>query len=216
MTKGSAKTRLLAHFKKNIGTKIPNSELAKIAQVSDWPRVCRTLRQEGWLLEHIQEGNSRFYILHSDKKGKGNKRVHISSKLRYEIMRRDGHRCVQCGKSAKEDGVKLEIDHKIPVNMGGLTEKSNLQTLCQECNHGKKAYFDGFKDDERVIEVLTQKSGLARLRKIGELFKGEALTPNLLATLTGIRDWTRSLRKLRKNNELDYDWDSQNDVYLFK
>ncbi|MHA1647134.1 MAG: HNH endonuclease [Promethearchaeota archaeon] len=216
MTKGSAKTRLLAHFKNNIGTKIPNSELEKIANVSDWPRVCRTLRQEGWLLEHVQEGSSHYYILHSDIKEKGNKRVNISSKLRYEILRRDGHRCVQCGKSSKEDDVKLEIDHKIPVNMGGLTEESNLQTLCQECNHGKKAYFDEFKDDERVIEVLKQNSGLGRLRKIGELFKGEGLTPNFLGTLTGIRDWTRSLRRLRENHELDYDWDSKKEVYLFK
>ena len=216
MAKNNAKTRLLAYFKKNIGKKIPNSELTKIAQVSDWPRVCRTLRQEGWKLEAIQEGNSHFYILHSDKKGKGNKRVHISKKLRYEILRRDGFRCVQCGKSAEEDGVKLEIDHKIPVNMGGLTDYSNLQTLCRLCNQGKKDYFSQFEEDERVIEVLTQTSGLGRLRKIGELFKGEALNPRFLETFAGIRDWPRSLRKLRENDELDYEWDSQNKLYRFK
>lgn len=61
----------------------------------------------------------------------------MTPSLRYEILQRDGFRCVACGRSAKEDGVKLHVDHIVPVSKGGKTEKSNLQTLCEECNQGK-------------------------------------------------------------------------------
>lgn len=77
---------------------------------------------------------------------KNNKRLYeISSKierskmsvsLRYDILKRDHFKCSICGKG-KEDGVKLEVDHIIPVSRGGKTEMSNLQTLCETCNRGK-------------------------------------------------------------------------------
>lgn len=60
----------------------------------------------------------------------------MSNSLRYDIMQRDGFRCVLCGRSAK-DGVQLHVDHIIPVSKGGKTEWSNLRTLCQDCNLGK-------------------------------------------------------------------------------
>ena len=37
----------------------------------------------------------------------------------------------------KEPNLLLEIDHIIPVAKGGLTEESNLQTLCWKCNRAK-------------------------------------------------------------------------------
>ena len=56
--------------------------------------------------------------------------------LRIEILKRDGYRCRICGRSA-QDGVKLEVDHIVPVSKGGKTVASNLQTLCWDCNRGK-------------------------------------------------------------------------------
>lgn len=61
----------------------------------------------------------------------------LTAKLRYEILKRDQFRCVLCGRSAAEDGVKLHVDHFIPVARGGLTIENNLRTLCQDCNLGK-------------------------------------------------------------------------------
>lgn len=58
--------------------------------------------------------------------------------LRYNILRRDGFRCRLCGRTA-EDGVTLEVDHIVPISKGGLTEESNLRTLCKDCNRGKGA-----------------------------------------------------------------------------
>lgn len=72
-------------------------------------------------------------------------RKKMSPKLRYEVLKRDGFRCVLCGRG-REDGVKLEVDHIIPVSKGGRTTMSNLRTLCMECNRGKGAHYE--EDEE--------------------------------------------------------------------
>ncbi|EKD43052.1 MAG: hypothetical protein ACD_72C00479G0003 [uncultured bacterium] len=59
----------------------------------------------------------------------------INLKLRYEILQRDGSRCVICGKTTKDD--ILVVDHIVPVVRGGTNSPNNLQTLCRACNHGK-------------------------------------------------------------------------------
>ncbi len=61
--------------------------------------------------------------------------------LRYDVMKRDGFRCVLCGRSAS-DGIKLHVDHIVPIARGGKTIKSNLRTLCEDCNLGKKDKYD--------------------------------------------------------------------------
>ena len=63
-------------------------------------------------------------------------RAKMTNSLRYDILKRDNFRCQICGFSAK-DGVKLHVDHIIPVSKGGKTTPSNLRTLCDRCNIGK-------------------------------------------------------------------------------
>ena len=63
-------------------------------------------------------------------------RSKMSASLRYDILKRDNFRCKICG-CGMEDGVKLHVDHIIPVSKGGKTVESNLQTLCELCNLGK-------------------------------------------------------------------------------
>lgn len=65
----------------------------------------------------------------------------MTPKLRYDVMKRDGFRCRLCGASQK-DGVRLEVDHIRPVSKGGKTEMSNLRTLCERCNRGKRDHYD--------------------------------------------------------------------------
>lgn len=56
--------------------------------------------------------------------------------LRFDILKRDNYICQVCG-ATTEMGAKLHVDHIKPISKGGLTEKNNLQTLCQTCNLGK-------------------------------------------------------------------------------
>jgi len=63
-------------------------------------------------------------------------RAVITDSIRYDVMKRDGFRCVLCGMSAK-DGAILHVDHIIPVSKGGKSTMSNLRTLCEKCNMGK-------------------------------------------------------------------------------
>jgi 5-methylcytosine-specific restriction endonuclease McrA len=61
-----------------------------------------------------------------------------SLRLRFRVMRRDGFKCRQCGRSpATEAGVVLHIDHVLAWATGGETVEENLQTLCDRCNLGK-------------------------------------------------------------------------------
>ena len=65
----------------------------------------------------------------------------MTDSLRYDIMKRDGFRCTICG-AAASDGVKLHVDHIIPISKGGKTIPSNLRTLCERCNLGKRDKYD--------------------------------------------------------------------------
>ena len=49
----------------------------------------------------------------------------MTPRLRYQVLRRDGFKCVLCGASSK-DGVTLHVDHIKPVSKGGKSEISNL------------------------------------------------------------------------------------------
>lgn len=52
---------------------------------------------------------------------------------RFSIFKRDNFTCQYCGKTPK-DGVKLHVDHIIPLDKGGDNSLENLITACQECN----------------------------------------------------------------------------------
>jgi 5-methylcytosine-specific restriction endonuclease McrA len=64
-------------------------------------------------------------------------RKKLTAGLRYLIMTRDNYRCLLCGASGTEKGVRLEVDHIKPIAKWGKTEESNLRTLCKSCNKGK-------------------------------------------------------------------------------
>jgi len=49
--------------------------------------------------------------------------------FRDEALKRDGHRCTQCG--SKDD---LEVHHRVPIAAGGTNAEDNLTTLCHTCH----------------------------------------------------------------------------------
>lgn len=70
------------------------------------------------------------------KETKTYQRRAMTNSIRYDVLRRDCFRCVLCGQKAS-DGIKLHVDHIIPIAKGGKTTMDNLRTLCNLCNSGK-------------------------------------------------------------------------------
>lgn len=59
--------------------------------------------------------------------------------IRFLIFWRDEFRCVFCGYSFFEDGVRILVDHFIPQGSLGEDDSSNFLTICESCNNGKQA-----------------------------------------------------------------------------
>jgi len=191
-----AKKKLIDLFTKKIGKPISKEELAKATGVFEWARSIRTLRQEGYDIELLANGS---YILKSLKLKKDrNIRNPIDAKTRYRIMQRDNSTCQRCGRGIS-DGVKLAIDHKVPVNMGGDGSDENLWVLCEECNLGKKHWFSDQNAEEMKI-LLKEKSGGKRLKMFFDMHPNELLEPAKLQVVSGIRDWERTLRLIREKS----------------
>lgn len=63
--------------------------------------------------------------------------------LRYQVLQRDGFRCVVCGNSpALTPGVQLHVDHIVPFSRGGRTVSENLRSTCSRCNIGKGSRYE--------------------------------------------------------------------------
>ena len=72
------------------------------------------------------------------RKSVAGQRALMTANLRHQIKRRDDFTCQSCGISTSEKPhLLLKIDHIIPLSRGGMTERSNLQTLCWKCNRSK-------------------------------------------------------------------------------
>lgn len=61
----------------------------------------------------------------------------LSLRTRFFVFKRDQYRCRICGRS----GIPLEVDHIVPRQPGGSDRLDNLQTLCFDCNRGKRNSF---------------------------------------------------------------------------
>lgn len=66
-----------------------------------------------------------------------------SRKLRMDVLRRDDFRCRICNRSPDDYvDIVLNVHHVRPWGAGGLTEMSNLLTLCDTCHMGLDPHFE--------------------------------------------------------------------------
>lgn len=96
--------------------------MATIVMIGDQEEILET--EADWVWYRLNEEASHGYFK--------SKKAEISESDRWEIWERDNFTCNRCG-SRKF----LTIDHIIPESKGGLSEKSNYQTLCRKCNTKK-------------------------------------------------------------------------------
>jgi 5-methylcytosine-specific restriction enzyme A len=59
-------------------------------------------------------------------------------KIRERILRRDGWLCQECLKVGRTTIAK-EIDHRVPLHLGGAESDANRWSLCRSCHDLKSA-----------------------------------------------------------------------------
>jgi 5-methylcytosine-specific restriction endonuclease McrA len=151
-------------------------------------------------IDRVRSGRATRYLL-TDMYDEPRTRFAPVSKQDRAWALRD-KRCVQCGRTPADDGVRLHVDHKIPQRWGGSNERENLQALCSECNEGKKDYYATF--DEHSDAVLAAFTYDEPHKRIGEALKAaypERLRSDLLERVACAKqyqeDWQKRLRELR-------------------
>ena len=196
----SAKTKLHEFFLTHVGEEIDRETLREVAgNIQDWQRSLRQLRQETGL---DIVATAKGYILTSiEPVNKPKIREQINDKLRYAVLQRDNSTCQRCGRGIA-DGVKLAVDHKIPVDMGGTTTIDNLWTLCTDCNGGKKSFFSD-EDASLMKEIGSLSSAQKKLKLYFESNPNKVIDPTKLQIVASVRDWERTLRKLRQDTGMD-------------
>jgi len=135
---------IMEFFKKN-----PNRDVSH-PEVVDWvtaeylkrtgkvfrdpDRGIRKLHQVGYL-KKIKKGIYRY-----DPKNVNIRELDdFSTALKEAIFKKDGYKCILCGRGQKE-GFELHVDHIKPKDFGGEATLENGQTLCSQHNFLKKNF----------------------------------------------------------------------------
>ena len=147
-----AKANIKKFLLANIGRVVSKHEIQAIAGtgVTEWARRLREVRdEERWkILSHNDDASLKpgeYLLKEVPKEGAdvGFARG-ISSRLRAEVLDRNGFTCQMCGLTpgdidpATGRKVRLHIGHIKDKSLGGKDELSNLRALCSGCNQGAK------------------------------------------------------------------------------
>ena len=124
----------------------------------------------------------------------------ISKKDRASVLHAAHGVCQMCGKTIAADGIKLNIDHKIPQEWGGTSALENLWAICSGCNEGKRSFFATF-DTKTMKQVLAFGSVHRRLLEALRLNSGKWFDSDFLRFVANFddyqEDWQKRIRELR-------------------
>ncbi len=135
---------IIEYFKKHPDEELPHGPVVDWVEEQykklynkkprDTWRAIRNLHQQGFLIK-VRKGIYKY-----DPKFVTEKELEdFTPDLKEQILKRDGYKCVICGRSALE-GYELHVDHILPKDKGGKATLENGQTLCSICNFRKKNY----------------------------------------------------------------------------
>lgn len=126
---------IIENMKKNI---LRSNDIKKFYIFNELNRLIQIQVNYNKEIKEIYENERILEETRQVKREQNTQRVrNVSLSTRTKVLERDNYTCQMCGRNFKEDGVKLEVDHILPVSKGGSDNISNLQTLCFECNRGK-------------------------------------------------------------------------------
>lgn len=160
---------LLSYFKKNVGRNIKHPEIVDWATnefkkktggvFRDPDRGIRRLHQDGYLIK-VAKGVYKY----DPSLLKKRKLEDFTPEVKEQIFKRDGYKCVICGRGLK-DGVEIHADHIKPKDFGGKATLENGQTLCAQHNFLKK----NLKQTEAGKKYFIRLYGLAKKEKNKQL-----------------------------------------------
>ena len=200
-----AKIKMKEYLLQHVGEDVSRETLREVAgNIQDWQRSLRQLRQETGL--DIVATQTGYILTSAEPVHTPQIRRPIDNRLKYAVLQRDNSTCQRCGANIHNTpNVKLVIDHKIPVEMGGETTIDNLWTLCSDCNGGKQAFFQD-ENAERMKEIMQMESAVKRLKAYFELYPNIVIEPIKLSTVANVRDWERTLRLVRAKEGMQLEW----------
>jgi hypothetical protein len=195
VARSTGKSRLLSYMVERVGDVIHNQTLRDASGLDDVTRSLRELRQEGWDITVNGDGT---YRLESDAQGQARgRRGPVSEKTRYHVLQAGGFRCRACGRGPA-DGVKLVVDHVVPVDWGGSSDLDNLQSLCEQCNHGKQAWVSDIPGDA-MRAVFEQPTVERRIEALFDVLPNQEVSSLLIQLASrNALDWQRALRRVRE------------------
>lgn len=208
----SAKEKLKIFFLQHIGEEISRETLREVSgNIQDWQRSLRQLRQETGL--DIVATHNGYILTSKEPIREPQIRKTIDNRLKYAVLQRDNSTCQRCGANIyNTPNVKLVVDHKIPVDMGGDTTIDNLWTLCSDCNGGKQAFFQD-ENTELMKDIMSYNSAYNRLKSYFQSFPNMIIEPAKLAIIAHTRDWERTLRLIRSKESMNIKWVNPNNQY---
>jgi hypothetical protein len=150
---------ILSYFQSHPQKDIPHAEVVDWV-VTEWKaqtgevfrdpdRGIRSLAQRGDLIK-VAKGVYRYAPNLVQKRDLED----FSATDKAAILKRDGYRCVICGKGVKE-GVELQVDHIKPKDLSGKATLDNGQTLCAQHNFQKKNYKQTETGKRMFIRLLS-------------------------------------------------------------
>ena len=153
MRRVSAKDRIRQFLVAHTGEVVTSYDLRAAVGpgVTEWARRLRELRNDdGWPIRSNNDDDTLRpgeYRLDSLPEGQPlyTFAASLSSRVRAEVLERNGYTCQMCGVGAGEDDdvnpgrkVRLHIGHIVDRSHGGSDQPSNLRALCSTCNQGAK------------------------------------------------------------------------------
>jgi hypothetical protein len=169
------------------------------AHAPQFNRRVRELR-DAFILEGGRDEHGNYIYRLSGVRSQQKAEAAISKTTRAYVLRHQ--RCEMCGKTPKDDGVRLHVDHKIPREWGGTNDVENLQALCSECNEGKRDRFSSFDvHGSHIARAVSYDEPHMRIGELLKEFAPEEVPSELLDLVASAKqyqdDWQKRLRELR-------------------